>query len=683
MKKQLFLLAVLLCFVGITMHAQQRKVMYEHFTSSTCAPWCPQLNALVNPWLAENADKVTVIKYQMNWPGAGDKYYTPEGGTRRSYYGVSGVPDVYVQGSSIGGANIQQMFNNIVAAVNNAYSQPAQATITGTFSVSGNYITIDGSVTPLISGSGYKIHISVNEKKTTGNKGTNGETEFHHVMMKMFPNGNGTDVTLTAGTPIPFNYTYDMSSTHVEEMDDLEVAVFVQNTSTKAILNSAFLDDMTSPAPQNMTAKQVKIDQKDVNITWSAPLGDTPQGYNVYRDNEKINTALVTTTTYQDVAPEFGKIYTYGVGAVVGGTEGSRAMDTVLINITMPKPVITTVKQTKGMEMFIEWEMPTGFSHPVKYYVYRNNIPQNSGNPTSETSFTNMGLSYREYCFEILPVLNAITGEKSASSCVTLINVPQPKNLIAQQLNPLLKEVLLTWDASTSNTAGYNLYRDGALINTTLITATTYTDVVAAYGVEYTYQLHGVAETGGESEKYAEAKITLSESAIPPPANVKAEQQGDEPKVLVTWDPVVLRGDVDGYNVYRDGEKINDALVTETEYLDEVPEAGEYCYTVAAVLDEEVGQLSSPEACIELKVGIGNIDKNELFAIYPNPVSGTLNINAQETITGCQIFNIQGQLIYSTTSDVKEIATDNFVPGTYIIRVITEKGTAEKRFIKN
>ncbi|MDR2972502.1 MAG: hypothetical protein LBU83_11340, partial [Bacteroidales bacterium] len=143
--KKLFFLVFLLCLAGITVQAQQRKVLFEEFTSSTCGP-CASMNSWLNPLLAANADKVVVVKYQMNWPGAGDPYYTPEGGTRRSYYGVNAVPDPYTNGVYTGS---QSAIQN---AINNGYAQPAQADITGTFKVNGNNITITGSVTPLISG---------------------------------------------------------------------------------------------------------------------------------------------------------------------------------------------------------------------------------------------------------------------------------------------------------------------------------------------------------------------------------------------------------------------------------------------------------------------------------------------------------------------------------------------------
>jgi hypothetical protein len=39
--------------------------------------------------------------------------------------------------------------------------------------------------------------------------------------------------------------------------------------------------------------------------------------------------------------------------------------------------------------------------------------------------------------------------------------------------------------------------------------------------------------------------------------------------------------------------------------------------------------------------------------------------------------------MFSTLLDVKEISTENWASGVYIIRIATEKGTAEKRFSKN
>jgi hypothetical protein len=78
------------------------------------------------------------------------------------------------------------------------------------------------------------------EKKTTGNVGSNGETEFHHVMMDMIPDATGASVNLEYATPVQLQYNVDLSATHVEEYDDLMVAVLVQNQSSKEMLQSDY-----------------------------------------------------------------------------------------------------------------------------------------------------------------------------------------------------------------------------------------------------------------------------------------------------------------------------------------------------------------------------------------------------------------------------------------------------------
>jgi len=667
MKKVLLFFIALVLLTTATVNAQQRKVLFEQFTSSTCGP-CATMNNWLTPLLVNNAEKVVVVKYQMYWPGAGDPYYTAEGGSRRTYYGVNSVPAPFTNGVSTGS---QSAIQN---AIYNGYAQPAEADIEGNFTVSGTNITITGSVTPLISGSGHRLFVIVNEKKTTGNKMTNGEKEFHHVMMKMFPNGNGTDVTLTSGTPIPFTYTHNMATTHVEEMNDLEVVVFVQNTSSRTILNAAYLDP---PAPRNVAAVQSEIDSKTVNISWDPPVeGVLCDGYNIYRGDVKLNTSLLSDTSFQDEAPEFGKTYTYSVVVVSDKVEGYGASDKVLIDVTIPTPIDVTVKQVRGLKMLVTWNQPET-QYPVKYNVYRNNLLQNSGTPLTVTTCENTGSSYIEYCFEIEPFYNEAKGAKSAKSCVTLVNVPTPANLKAQQVSPTKKNVLLTWNPSATNTVGYNVYRDNIKINAELVTDPNYLDIVAEFDKAYVYLVYGVADNGGESASAATALITLSDE-MPIPKNVKATQpQNNQLSVTVTWDEISMEI---GYNIYRNDVKVNNEVVTTNEYIDAVPEESNYCYKITGVSDDVESEKSEP-ACVDVVLGVIEPGQ-DIFTLYPNPVSGKLFINSIETILDCSVYNLQGQLIYLSKSDVKEIDTDAWAQNVYIIQITTHKGLSEKRFVK-
>lgn len=260
------------------------KPFFEEFTSSTCAPCASFNNSVFNPFLAQHTDDdLTLIKYQMNWPGSGDPYYTAEGGVRRDYYGVNAVPMLFVDGKNVATTS---------AAVNAAYNASSGLTcyvsIESTHEVQGNNVIIDANIVPYASYSNVKVHIAVIEKRTTQNVASNGETEFHHVMMKMVPNASGTTANLVAGEPINYKHTVDMSSTNVEEMDDLMVVIFIQQTN-KAILQSGYSTEVGALVSSNLP-------DDAINVSVSEPII-----FNFTQGVRKIGGEVLTNDNVADV----------------------------------------------------------------------------------------------------------------------------------------------------------------------------------------------------------------------------------------------------------------------------------------------------------------------------------------------------------------------------------------------
>jgi hypothetical protein len=216
--------------------ATRARGLLEEFTSSTCAPCASFHTSTFNPWLNMYADSVTLIKYQMNWPGAGDPYYTAEGGVRRTYYGVNAVPDLFWQGtpSAMTSAGLTSQLTTLA-------STQTFWEISGTANTMGNLITVDMDILPYISGP-LTAHMVVIEKITTGNVGSNGETQFKNVMMKMLPNANGSQVNLTSLQTHSLSLSADLSNTNVEQISDLRVVMFLQDNVTKTVVQSAYTD---------------------------------------------------------------------------------------------------------------------------------------------------------------------------------------------------------------------------------------------------------------------------------------------------------------------------------------------------------------------------------------------------------------------------------------------------------
>jgi Secretion system C-terminal sorting domain len=211
-----------------------RIPLYEEFTSSTCGP-CATFNSGFVPWCNSHDSLITLIKYQMNWPGTGDPYYTLEGGVRRDYYGVGFVPDLYTNGEEVA-TDVPA----VQAAYDMAITQIGMMKIASSNSLAGHVITIDATVLPFTNFSSCHVFIIVMEKMTYNNTGTNGETSFEHVMMKMLPDANGTAVNFTDRTPFSIHQVADLSSTHVERWDDLIVGIIVQDDATKEIYQSQY-----------------------------------------------------------------------------------------------------------------------------------------------------------------------------------------------------------------------------------------------------------------------------------------------------------------------------------------------------------------------------------------------------------------------------------------------------------
>ena len=276
--------------VSVPLDEVQRIPMIEHFSSSTCGP-CVSVNNQMNTFCNNNAGRFTYTKYQMNWPGNGDPYYTAEGGVRCAYYGVSGVPDMFLDGVGTNNSAVNQNTFNQHA------NEPGYFDVRGSFTVEGNNIHIIADVMPYVSVNA-RVYVSVNEKVTTGNVGTNGETSFHHVFMKMMPNGEGSTIAFNGAELQRLEFTQDMSSTHVEEMSDLEVSIWVQNYNSRYVYNSHFAYEYTDIHPypvENLTLTEANAPRGMMVAAWDAPTDGTPTGYNVYVNNELVAENIAET----------------------------------------------------------------------------------------------------------------------------------------------------------------------------------------------------------------------------------------------------------------------------------------------------------------------------------------------------------------------------------------------------
>ena len=320
--------------VSVNISLTERIPMIEHFSASTCGP-CVNVNNLMLQFTQNNPGKFTYTKYPENFPGNGDPYYYPEVGVRDNYYNVPWVPYVLLDGVPQDGALTQDAFDAEL-------EKQALAEIRGAFDVEGNHIMVTADLMAYAKLENVVAYVTVNEKTTTGNVGTNGETSFHHILMKMLPNASGNTLTINAGEYERLEFDVDLSSTHVEEMNDLEVAVWLQQYNTKDVYNSHFLYEYTTH-PYPVENLLLSANGNTVTTTWEAPAAGSPTGYNVMVNGELVvENQPALTYTFTPIENDYNIVE---VCAVYEGEKTSvKAVSGLLISQSVNEHVIQAVR---------------------------------------------------------------------------------------------------------------------------------------------------------------------------------------------------------------------------------------------------------------------------------------------------------------------------------------------------
>lgn len=166
------------------------------------------------------------------------------------------------------------------------------------------------------------------------------------------------------------------------------------------------------------------------------------------------------------------------------------------------------------------------------------------------------------------------------------------------------------------------------------------------------------------------AEWTLFEAFVPEGAKRFAIRSCADNAFMLMIDDVTyipaggVTGDLTlkGYNVYRDGVKINDALVEETAYADSnVTEGTEYTYVVVAIFEEGDGKMSNKATIKYQTSGLNGIEGGKLVAAGKGDIV---------------IKGFEGEKVLISTADGKVIAngvaaateTVNVPAGIYVVK---------------
>ena len=250
MKRFTILFASIMMLFSLNANAQnQRVLLLESFTNTGCGP-CAAYNPAMDALIANNADKIAAIKYHVNWPSSADPMYlhnTAENGARTSYYNVTGVPQVVIDGTRFSG-NPNQVTQGIIDQLY-AIESPMELLLTYEVNEAGNTIAVHvmGRASIDIE-SELKLHVGVIEREIHFNSapGPNGERDFYSVMKKLLPNSNGQNLgTLKANDYFAYSFTWELAN--IYNMDQLDAIAWVQSSSTKEVLQACKSSEAFEP----------------------------------------------------------------------------------------------------------------------------------------------------------------------------------------------------------------------------------------------------------------------------------------------------------------------------------------------------------------------------------------------------------------------------------------------------
>lgn len=158
------------------------------------------------------------------------------------------------------------------------------------------------------------------------------------------------------------------------------------------------------------------------------------------------------------------------------------------------------------------------------------------------------------------------------------------------------RQVTLNWTAASEpDIAGYYIYQNGRRISNPPVRSIPYTVTGLVNGTVYSFQVSAVDTVGNESLRTVTVNATPRDTTAPA-APTGLTGAGGVSQVALSW-TANTDSDLAGYNVYRNGAKVNGSLVKGTNYTDTgLTNGTSYTYRLTAVdLD---GNESAPSAAV-------------------------------------------------------------------------------------
>ena len=357
----------------------------------------------------------------------------------------------------------------------------------------------------------------------------------------------------------------------------------LENQTIDIKLNAT--SESATPRPQSLKAAPQAA---SALLTWTKGNGSAvADGYNIYRNNVKVNATPVKEMQFIDQNLIYGK-YTYQVTAVYGSKESRKsevaeAMVTDGAQYYAPLNLTSSIKNNK--DVHLAWDSP------LVEATHRDTMSWANGKHADELGLAGGGRFYigsKWDAEDYVPYRN----KKVSSVSIQLINT------VTYLAPRIYKDGEIIYSKKYRGEIKY----DGSFTDIPLDK-----DIVLEPGHTYIFAFlimndADVNPVSIDDSKTKDGKgnllstdgeswFTAAESAIDGNFNIR---------VNVAPNSNAAEATPAGYNIYRDGVKVNSSLVTGQTFDDVLSAAGTYSYQVSSVYadggESEQGEKTSVEA---------------------------------------------------------------------------------------
>ena len=221
---------------------ERRLVLFEEFTNTSCDP-CSEFSPALDQTIYERMNDMVAITYHLNFPSSLDPFYlaNPDDAmARASYYDVSGVPALRVDGGRAGAWGHEQELGSYIDM---AGGVPAKVDIDTEAELHDGLLTTHVRLTPVNTdpGADLRLYVAVVEERVEWDApAANGEKSWNYVMRKLLPTASGQPLPADMPLTVPTTYDYEWEVAHFYDETELGIVTFVQDHDTQQVLGACY-----------------------------------------------------------------------------------------------------------------------------------------------------------------------------------------------------------------------------------------------------------------------------------------------------------------------------------------------------------------------------------------------------------------------------------------------------------